>query len=132
MSNMKVETIKTASAFRAVDNVESVTLAVAAEETLPEALIIARNSATGNAGFYARGGSDGLNEARFVLMSETVVTAEDVVAGTKSIRVMTAGEVRDDMIVTKAGDTIDYRETDGLNGNNIICSSNHKISIPDL
>ena len=132
MSNMKVETINTASAFRAVDNVETVTLAVTTEETLAEALIIARNSSTGNAGFYARGGSDGLNEARFVLMSEDVVTADEVAAGTKSIRVMTAGEVRDDMIVTKAGDTIDYRETDGLNGNNIICSSNHKISIPDL
>lgn len=132
MSNMKVETIKTASAFRAVDNVETVTLAVTTEETLPEALVIARNSSTGNVGFYARGGSDGLDQARFVLMSEDVVTADEVAAGTKSIRVMTAGEVRNDMIVTKAGDTIDYRETDGLNSNNIICSSNHKISIPDL
>lgn len=112
-------------------NAETLTLAVTAAETLSEGLILAEVSATGAGGFYARGDSTGLEVARYVLLSDTVVTAADVTAGTKNVRVMQGGKVRQDKLSTKAGDTIDYREVSGLKDNSILALNTTDYSVLD-
>jgi hypothetical protein len=113
------------------ENAETLTLDVATAETLSEGLILGRSTATGNGDFYARGGLNGLDVARFVLLSEVVVSAADVTAGTKDVRVMEAGSVRQDKLSTKAGDTLDYRELDGLKDNNISVHNTTDYSVLD-
>lgn len=112
-------------------NAETLVLAVTAPETLVEGLIIARNTTTGNAGFYARGGADGLDVARYVLLAETEVTAADVTATTKSIRVMQVGKVRQDKLVIKVAAAIDWREIDGLKDNSISVVNTTDFSVLD-
>jgi hypothetical protein len=132
MANFTQETINNGSFARQIDNAETLTLDVAAAETLSEGLILARNTTSGNLGFYARGGATGLDVPRYILTSDVEVTADDVTAGTKNVQAMTTGEVREDLISTKAGDTIDYREIDGLKDNSITVSSNTDLSFTDL
>ena len=117
--SMTVTNVNLHGAILNCENAETIKLDVSTAETLPEGLILARNTSTGNLGFYERGGSDGLDVARYVLLANTEVTAADVTATTKNVRVMQAGKVRQDKISTKAGDTIDYREVDGLKDNSI-------------
>ncbi len=112
-------------------NAETEVLAVAAAETLVEGLILGRNSTTGELGFYARGAAEGLDVARYVLLCDTVVTAADVTAKVKNVRVMQVGSVRQDKISTKAGDVIDYREIDGLKDNSIAVVNTADCSVLD-
>ena len=114
-----------------LDNAETLVLTVAAAETLAEGFIIAEVSATGAAGFYTRGDTTGLEVARYVLLSDTEVTAADVTAGTKNIRVMQGGKVRQDKLVIKAGGTIDYREISGLKDNSILTVNTTDYSVLD-
>lgn len=113
------------------DNVETLLLDVSTAETLPEGLILARDSLSANGGLYARGGANGLDNPRYILMSDVVVTAADVVVGTKSVRVMQGGKVRQDKISTYAGDTINYLEIDGLKDNSILVLDNTDLSVLD-
>ncbi|AUR86588.1 hypothetical protein NVP1087A_07 [Vibrio phage 1.087.A._10N.261.45.F9] len=112
-------------------NAETLTLAVTAAETLSEGLIIGEVTADGSGGFYARGASDGLEIARYVLLSDTVVTAADVTAGTKNVRVMQGGKVRQDKLSIKAGGTVDYREVSGLKDNSILALNTTDYSVLD-
>tara|TARA_B100001057_G_scaffold354914_1_gene356921 strand:+ start:3109 stop:3507 length:399 start_codon:yes stop_codon:yes gene_type:complete len=112
-------------------NAETETLSVSTAETLAEGLILARNTTNGNLNFYTRGGSEGLDVPRYVLLSDTEVTAEDVTATTKNVRVMQVGSVRQDKISIKAGGTIDYREIDGLKDNSISVVNTEDFSILD-
>lgn len=129
--SMTVNNINLHGAILNCDNAETEVLAVTAAETLKEGLILGRNSTTGNLGFYARGGATGLDVARYVLLSDTVVSAADVTATTKNVRVMQVGKVRQDKISTKAGDTIDYREIDGLKDNSISVVNTTDYSVLD-
>ena len=117
--SMTVTNVNLHGAILNCENAETIKLDVSGAETLAEGLILARNTSTGNLGFYERGGSDDLDVARYVLLANTEVTAADVTATTKNVRVMQVGKVRQDKISTKAGDTIDYREVDGLKDNSI-------------
>lgn len=112
-------------------NAETLVLAVTTAETLSEGLIIAEVTATGAGGFYTRGDATGLEIARYVLLAETVVSAADVTAGTKNIRVMQGGKVRQDKLVIKAGGTIDYREVSGLKDNSILALKTTDFSVLD-
>lgn len=112
-------------------NAETLVLAVDTEETLAEGLILARNTSTGLMEFYARGGADGLDVAQYVLLSDTVVTAADVTATTKNVRVMQGGKVRQDKISTKAGNTINRLEIDGLKDNSILVLNTTDYSVLD-
>ena len=112
-------------------NAETLTLAVTAAETLAEGLILGEVTADGSGGFYARGASNGLEVARYVLLSNTVVTAADVTAGTKNVRVMQGGKVRQDKLSIKAGGTIDYREVSGLKDNSILALNTTDYSVLD-
>ena len=112
-------------------NAETETLSVSTAETLAEGLILARNTTSGELGFYARGGANGLDVARYVLLADTEVTAADVTATSKNVRVMQTGSVRQDKISTKAGDAIDYREIDGLKDNSISVVNTEDFSILD-
>lgn len=112
-------------------NAETETLSVSTAEILAEGLILARNTTSGELGFYARGGANGLDVARYVLLADTEVTAADVTATSKNVRVMQTGSVRQDKISTKAGDTIDYREIDGLKDNSISVVNTEDFSILD-
>lgn len=112
-------------------NAETLTLAVTAAETLSEGLILGEVTADGSGGFYARGASNGLEIARYVLLSDTVVTAADVTAGTKNVRVMQGGKVRQDKLSIKAGGTIDYREVSGLKDNSILALNTTDYSVLD-
>jgi hypothetical protein len=112
-------------------NAETLTLAVTAAETLTEGLILGEVTADGSGGFYARGASNGLEIARYVLLSDTVVTAADVTAGTKNVRVMQGGKVRQDKLSIKAGGTIDYREVSGLKDNSILALNTTDYSVLD-
>ncbi len=112
-------------------NAETLTLAVTAAETLAEGLILGEVTADGSGGFYARGASNGLEVARYVLLSDTVVTATDVTAGTKNVRVMQGGKVRQDKLSIKAGGTIDYREVSGLKDNSILALNTTDYSVLD-
>ena len=114
-----------------VANVETLTLAVTTAETLSEGLILSRNTTTGNGGLYARDGSTGLDVPKYILMSDNVVSAADVTAGTKNVRVMQGGKVREDRISTYAADTINYLEIDGLKDNSILVQSNTDLSVLD-
>ncbi|AUR92568.1 coil containing protein [Vibrio phage 1.174.O._10N.261.55.A8] len=112
-------------------NAETLTLAVTAAETLAEGLILGEVTADGSGGFYARGASNGLEVARYVLLSQVVVTAADVTAGTKNVRVMQGGKVRQDKLSIKAGGTIDYREVSGLKDNSILALNTTDYSVLD-
>lgn len=129
--SMTVTNINLHGAILNCENAETLTLAVTTAETLAEGLILGRNTTNGNMGFYARGGANGLDVARYILLSETVVTAADVTAGTKNVRAMQVGKVRQDKISTKAGDTIDYREIDGLKDNSISVVNTTDFSVLD-
>ena len=102
-----------------LENAETLTLAVTTAETLSEGLILAEVTATGAGGFYTRGDTTGLEIPRYILLSDVEVTAADVTAGTKNVRVMMFGTVRQDKLIIKAGGTIDYREVSGLKDNSI-------------
>lgn len=132
MPNFTQQTINNGSFARCIENTDTFALDVAAAETLSEGLILARNTTTGNLGFYERGGATGLDVPRYILTSDVEVTAADVTATTKNVQAMTTGEVRDDRISTKAGDTIDYREIDGLKDNSITVADNTDLSFTDL
>lgn len=112
-------------------NAETLTIAVTSAETLKEGLILAEVTATGAGGFYARGDATGLEVARYVLLSDTVVSAADVTAGTKNVRVMQGGKVRQDKLSIKAGGTIDYREVSGLKDNSILALNTTDYSVLD-
>ncbi|AKU42609.1 hypothetical protein [Vibrio phage H188] len=112
-------------------NAETLTLAVTAAETLSEGTILAEVTATGAGGFYTRGDATGLEIARYVLLSDTVVTAADVTAGTKNVRVMQGGKVRQDKLIIKAGGTVDYREVSGLKDNSILALNTTDYSVLD-
>ncbi|AUR98014.1 hypothetical protein NVP1246O_07 [Vibrio phage 1.246.O._10N.261.54.E10] len=112
-------------------NAETLTLAVDTAETLAEGLILGEITADGSGGFYARGASNGLEIARYVLLSDTVVTAADVTAGTKNVRVMQGGKVRQDKLSIKAGGAIDYREVSGLKDNSILALNTTDYSVLD-
>lgn len=112
-------------------NQSVVTLAVTIAETLPEGLIIARNTTSGNAGLYATDGATGLDNPAYILTSDVVVTAADVTAGTKSVRVLQGGKVRLDKISTYAEDTIDFVQIDGLKSNSILVLDNTDLSVLD-
>jgi hypothetical protein len=129
--SMTVTNIDLHGAILNCENAETEVLAVAAAETLNEGLILGRNTTTGQLGFYARGGADGLDVARYILLSDTVVTAADVTATSKNVRVMQVGRVRQDKISIKAGGTIDYREIDGLKDNSIAVLNTTDYSVLD-
>lgn len=112
-------------------NAETLALAVTAAETLKEGTILAEVSATGAGGFYTRGDATGLEVARYVLLSDTEVTAADVTAGTKNVRVMQGGKVRQDKLIIKAGGTVDYREVSGLKDNSILALNTTDYSVLD-
>jgi hypothetical protein len=112
-------------------NAETLTLAVTAAETLTEGLILGEVTATGAGGFYTRGDATGLEISRYVLLSDTVVTAADVTAGTKNVRVMQGGKVRQDKLIIKAGGTVDYREVSGLKDNSILALNTTDYSVLD-
>lgn len=131
MANLTVTNIDLAGATINCENAETLVLAVTAPGDLAEGLIIGRNSVSGDAGFYARGGSNGLDVARYVLLSDTEVTAADVTATTKNIRCMQAGSVRQDKISTAAADTINYLEIDGLKDNSIKVYNTTDFSVLD-
>ncbi|AUR92973.1 hypothetical protein NVP1181O_09 [Vibrio phage 1.181.O._10N.286.46.C9] len=114
-----------------LENAETLTLAVTTAETLSEGTILAEVAATGAGGFYTRGDSTGLEVARYVLLSDTVVTAADVTAGTKNVRVMMFGIVRQDKLIIKAGGTVDYREVSGLKDNSISVKNTTDFSVLD-
>ena len=114
-----------------LENAETLTLAVTTAETLKEGLILAEVTATGAGGFYTRGDDTGLEVARYVLLSDTVVTAADVTATTKNVRVMQGGKVRQDKLSIKAGGTIDYREVSGLKDNSILALNTTDYSVLD-
>ena len=132
MPNMTETTYNIAAFSREIHNVESLTLKVTEVGVLAAGLILARDESDGKGAFYARSGENGLTVPRFCLMSETEVSEADKEAGEIEVRVMTAGEVRADMISTAAGDEIDWREADGLNSNNIIVSSNTAAILPEM
>ena len=112
-------------------NAENLTIAVTTAETLPEGLILGEVTATGVGGFYDRDDETGLEIARYVLLSDTVVTAADVTAGTKNVRVMQGGKVRQDKISTYAEDTINYLEISGLKDNSILVVNTTDYSVLD-
>ena len=112
-------------------NAETLTMAVTTAETLAEGLILAEVTATGVGGFYIRGDVTGLEIARYVLLSDTVVTAADVTAGTKNVRVMQGGKVRQDKLIIEAGGTVDYREVSGLKDNSILALNTTDFSVLD-
>ena len=112
-------------------NAETLTLAVTSAETLKEGTILAEVSATGAGGFYTRGDATGLEVARYVLLSDTEVTVADITAGTKNVRVMQGGKVRQDKLIIKAGGTIDYREVSGLKDNSILALNTTDYSVLD-
>lgn len=113
------------------ENAETLTMAVTTAETLAEGLLLAEVTATGVGGFYTRGDATGLEIARYVLLSDTVVTAADVTAGTKNVRVMQGGKVRQDKLIIEAGGTIDYREVSGLKDNSILALNTTDFSVLD-
>lgn len=129
--NMTVTNIDLGGVTINTVNAETLVLAVTTAETLSEGLIIAEVKATGAGGFYTRGDTTGLEVARYVLLAETVVTAADVTLGTKNIRVMQGGKVRQDKLVIKAGGTIDYREVSGLKDNSILALKTTDFSVLD-
>lgn len=114
-----------------LENAETLTLAVTTAETLLEGTILAEVTATGAGGFYTRGDATGLEIARYVLLSDTVVTAADVTAGTKNVRVMMFGIVRQDKLIIKAGGTVDYREVSSLKDNSISVKNVTDFSVLD-
>lgn len=132
MPNMTETTYNIASFIREIRNVETLTLKVTEVGVLAAGLILARDESDGKGAFYAREGENGVTVPRYCLMSETEVSAADKEAGEIEVRVMTAGEVRADMISTAAGDEIDWHEADGLNSNNIIVSSNTAAILPEM
>lgn len=128
---MIVNNINLHGAILHCENAETEVLAVTVAETLNEGLILARNETSGELDFYARGGADGLDVARYVLLSDTVVSAADVTAAKKNVRVMQVGRVRQDKISIKAGGTIDHREIDGLKDNSIAVLNTTDYSVLD-
>lgn len=129
--SMTVENINLRGVRVSLDNAETLTMAVTAAETLSEGLLLAEVSATGVGGFYTRGDATGLEVARYVLLADTVVTAADVTAGTKNVRVMQGGKVHQDKISIKAGGVIDYREVSGLKDNSILTVNTTDFSVLD-
>ena len=131
MPNMTVNNINLHGAILNCENAETEILTVSEAETLNEGLILGRNSATGNLGFYERGGSDGLDVPRYILLSDVEVNAANVAAGLKTVRVMQFGKVRQDKISTKAGDAINHLEIDGLKDNSISVLKTTDFSVLD-
>lgn len=131
MANMKVTNQDLGGVTLNCENAETLTLAVTTAETLLEGTILAEVTATGAGGFYTRGDATGLEVARYVLLSDTEVTAADVTAGTKNVRVMMFGIVRQDKLIIKAGGTVDYREVSGLKDNSISVKNTTDFSVLD-
>ena len=115
-------------------NAETLSISVAgltANDVIPEGMILSEVTATGAGDFYTRGDATGLEVARYVLLSDTEVTAADVTAGTKNVRVMQGGKVRQDKLIINAGGTVDYREVSGLKDNSILALNTTDYSVLD-
>lgn len=115
-------------------NAETLNISVAgltANDVIPEGTILAEVTASGAGGFYTRGDATGLEIPRYVLLSDTTVTAADVTATTKNVRVMQGGKVRQDKLLISAGGTIDYREVSGLKDNSILVLNTTDYSVLD-
>lgn len=129
--SMTVENANLRGVRISLDNAETLNIAVTTAETILEGTILAEVAATGAGGFYTRGDSTGLEVARYVLLSDTVVSAADVTAGTKNVRVMQGGKVHQDKLIIKTGGTIDYREISGLKDNSILTVNTKDFSVLD-
>ena len=129
--SMTVENVNLRGVRISLDNAETLNIAVTTAETILEGTILAEVTATGTGGFYTRGDATGLEVARYVLLSDTVVSAADVTAGAKNVRVMQGGKVHQDKLIIKAGGTIDHREISGLKDNSILTVNTKDFSVLD-